>query len=59
MSPAERKDQWRNIHRFCHDEPAAITVLEQARTVLGDHGRHDDTCLQLRAALDHVSVESR
>lgn len=55
MMNAATRELWRSSHRFCTDTPPPIESLDQARAVLDDHAGHDETCLQLHAALDHVS----
>lgn len=52
---AATRDLWRRSHQFCTDAPPPIESLDQARAVLDDHGRHDENCLQLHAALRRVS----
>lgn len=49
-------DAWRELHRFCTDDPSPIRNLDHARVVLDDHEGHDDKCNQLLAALQHVSA---
>ncbi|WP_227980005.1 hypothetical protein [Nocardia spumae] len=48
-------DRWRNIHRFCNDEPGPIVSLDEARYVLGEHSDHGPGCLQYLAALSRAS----
>ena len=48
-------DRWRNIHRFCNDQPGPIVSLDEARFVLNEHGDHGPTCLQFLGALARTS----
>ena len=54
MSPAQI-DRWRNIHRFCNDQPGPIVSLDEARFVLNEHGGHDGSCNQFLSALHRAS----
>jgi hypothetical protein len=48
-------DRWRNMHRFCNDEPGEIVGLDEARFVLNEHGGHGPTCRQFLCALSRTS----
>lgn len=52
---AATRELWRTIHRFCTDTPPPIDSLDHARAVLDDHAGHDETCLQLQAALQRAT----
>lgn len=56
MNVGERKEQWHNRHRYCHDTPPAMG-LDEARWVLDTHAPHGPTCRQYATALDCAVTE--